>query len=67
MPHQLGCLQGYPYPRPDSSFVFVNGETYEFDDSTWSGAGGLELLQTLTVHGHLRHALPTQLGKLPAH
>ncbi len=47
-------LQGYPYPRPDSSFVYINGQTYEFDDSQWLGAGGLEWLKTDTPQGHLR-------------
>ena len=47
-------LQGYPYPRPDSSFVYINGQTYEFDDSQWLGAGGLEWLKTNTPQGHLR-------------
>lgn len=47
-------LQGYPYPRPDSSFLYINGQTYEFDDSQWLGAGGLEWLKTDTPQGHLR-------------
>ena len=55
--HHLGSrMQGYPYPRPDSSFVFVNGETYEFDDSQWLGAGGLEWLKIDTAQGRLRYA-----------
>jgi hypothetical protein len=48
------ALQGYPYPRPDSSFVYINGQTYEFDDSQWLGAGGMEWLKTDTPQGHLR-------------
>ncbi|DBB14910.1 TPA: hypothetical protein ACH3X3_004508 [Trebouxia sp. C0006] len=50
---RLKRAKGYPYPRPDSSFVYINGQTYEFDDSQWLGAGGLEWLKTDTLQGHL--------------
>lgn len=50
---RLARAKGYPYPRPNSSFVYVNGQTYEFDDSQWMGAGGLEWLKTSTPFGEL--------------
>ena len=38
--------------------MYINGQTYEFDDSQWLGAGGLEWLKTHTPQGHLRSAWP---------
>ena len=38
-------LQGYPYTRPDSSFLFVSGQHYTFDDKQWQACAHLEQLQ----------------------
>ncbi len=29
--------QGYPYPRPDTSFLMVDGEVFLFDNCQWQG------------------------------
>ncbi|GMH41490.1 hypothetical protein BSKO_09400 [Bryopsis sp. KO-2023] len=34
---RLERAKGYPYVRPSSSFVFVNGIAVTFDDSAWRG------------------------------
>ncbi|CAG9464428.1 unnamed protein product [Pedinophyceae sp. YPF-701] len=44
-PDELARAKGYPYDRPDSSFVFINGNAYCFPDATWPGTSGLLDLQ----------------------
>ena len=34
--HTSGPLQGYPYARPSSSFLYANGRPYIFDDGAWT-------------------------------
>ncbi|GLC42191.1 hypothetical protein PLESTB_000640700 [Pleodorina starrii] len=36
-PQLLLRAKGYPYPRPDTSFLFVRGEVLEFDNDQWRG------------------------------
>lgn len=56
----LERAKGYPYPRPQTSFIFVNGPSsgagaYTFDNSAWvppsSWGGSLDALMGLQVTG----------------
>lgn len=61
--HRLpGCPAGYPYPRPPTSFVFVNGPSsstgpaaFTFDNAAWVPPsrwhGSLDSLNSLEVTG----------------
>ncbi|KAK9844864.1 hypothetical protein WJX74_007926 [Apatococcus lobatus] len=42
---RLARAKGYPYTRPESSFVFFNGQAYTFDDSTWQNIQSLHSVQ----------------------
>jgi hypothetical protein len=46
-------LQGYPYARPSSSFIFCNGAAYTFADSAW--------VTPSQWHGSLHHLLQLQV------
>lgn len=58
----LGVAAGYPYPRPPTSFVFVNGPNsstgpaaFTFDNAAWvppsRWQGSLDSLNSLQVTG----------------
>ncbi|GFR41543.1 hypothetical protein Agub_g2256 [Astrephomene gubernaculifera] len=34
--------KGYPYPRPDTSFIFVAGDVFLFDNEQWRGTDRLD-------------------------
>jgi len=44
---RISWALAYPFDRPDSSFIFVNGKTFKFDAHDWRGTG--KALETLTV------------------
>lgn len=59
-PHAAPMSTGYPYARPPTSFIFVNGPSsgpaaYTFDNAAWvppsSWQGSLEALLGLQVTG----------------
>ena len=50
---EVACLQGYPYPRPASSFCFVGGETWLFEDASWQGVENLLDLSVQLPAGRL--------------
>ncbi|KAK9836283.1 hypothetical protein WJX81_001870 [Elliptochloris bilobata] len=48
---RLVRAKGYPYRRPSSSFLYVDGTAHTFRDNTWRGPHGLEALQLTAPSG----------------
>lgn len=54
----LSNTQGYPYPRPCSSFLYLSGSAHLFDDKAWKGVQHLGNLEITTPDGEQeRHDL----------
>ena len=53
--------QGYPYPRPSSSFLYLDGTAHTFRDSTWRGPHALEALQLTAPSGAVARCAANQL------
>ena len=49
-------LQGYPYVRPSSSFLYLSGAAFTFNDAAWQGPNQIEELAVTTPTGeHMRY------------
>ncbi len=42
---EILSVKGYPYWRPESSFIYLDGKYLEFEDSAWAGADKLADLE----------------------
>ena len=61
-------FQGYPYARPSSSFLYLSGAPFTFDDAAWKGPNHIQELAVTSPTGeHIRQAsLPVQLETITA-
>ncbi len=49
-------LQGYPYVRPSSSFLYLSGAAFTFNDAAWQGPDHIEELSVTSPTGdHMRY------------
>ena len=57
MTHLSIGLQGYPYVRPSSSFLYLSGAAFTFNDAAWQGPNQIEDLAVTSPTGeHMRYA-----------
>eukprot|EP00803_Ostreobium_quekettii_P006300 evm.model.scf_1577.4 EVM.evm.TU.scf_1577.4 scf_1577:20380-24830(-) len=48
---RLERAKGYPYERPQSSFLYVNGSVFTFENTMWQGIDGLSDLEVTSKRG----------------
>jgi len=49
--HVPRYIQGYPYVRPSSSFLYLSGAPFTFDDAAWQGANHIQELAVTSPTG----------------